>query len=90
MSCWPRVEKALWVSSVFQVTIFRVEIFHLCNIDKAFVLNPLNASVTLIETSQLIYRPNQLTGFCMRATLTFNGLIYRVPTDLGKRLDSDY
>ena len=27
-----------------------------------------------IETSQLICCANQLTGFCMRATLAFNGL----------------
>ena len=27
------------------------------------------------ETSQLIYTTNQLTGFYMRATLAFNGLI---------------
>ena len=27
-----------------------------------------------IETSQLIYTANQLTGFYMKATLTFNGL----------------
>ena len=31
-------------------------------------INPLNASVALIETSQLICRANQLTGFYMRAT----------------------
>ena len=35
--------------------------------------NPLNASVALIETSQLICTANQLTGFYMRATLPFNG-----------------
>ena len=28
-----------------------------------------------IETSQLIYCANQLSGFCMRATLAFNGLM---------------
>ena len=28
-----------------------------------------------IETSQLICKANQLTGFYMRATLAFNGLI---------------
>ena len=27
-----------------------------------------------IETSQLIYKANQLTGFYMKATLAFNGL----------------
>ena len=37
--------------------------------------NPLNASVVLIETSQLICITDQLTGFFyMRATLAFNGL----------------
>ena len=35
--------------------------------------NPLNASVALIETSQLICTANQLTGFYIRATLPFNG-----------------
>ena len=30
-----------------------------------------------IETSQLIWFANQLTGFHMRATLTFNGLNIR-------------
>ena len=30
-----------------------------------------------IETSQLICSTNQLTGFCMRATLVFNGLMSR-------------
>ena len=38
-------------------------------------LNPLNANVALnIETSQLICTANQLSGFYMRATLSFNGL----------------
>ena len=39
--------------------------------------NPLSASVALIphiETSQLSYTANQLTGFYMRATLALNGL----------------
>ena len=34
-----------------------------------WVLNPLNACVALIETSQLICFANQLTNFYMRATL---------------------
>ena len=34
-----------------------------------WVLNPLNACVALIETSQLICFANQLTSFYMRATL---------------------
>ena len=39
------------------------------------LLNPLNASVALIlETSQLICCAKQLTGFYMRATVTFNEL----------------
>ena len=38
------------------------------------LLNPLNASIALIETSQLICIANQLTGLYMRATLAFNGL----------------
>ena len=33
-----------------------------------------NASVALIETSQLICTASQLSGFYMRATLAFNGL----------------
>ena len=37
------------------------------------VLNPLNASVALIKISQLICTVNQLTGFCMSATLAVNG-----------------
>ena len=36
--------------------------------------NLLNAKVAIIETSQLIYRANQLTGFYMIATLAFNEL----------------
>ena len=36
--------------------------------------NPLNTSVVLIETSQLICRANQLTSLYVRATLAFNGL----------------
>ena len=39
------------------------------------MFNPLSASVALIETSQLICTANQLTGFCMRATLALNGLM---------------
>ena len=31
-----------------------------------------------METSQLIYRANQLTGFYMMATLVFNGLNIQV------------
>ena len=31
-----------------------------------------------IETSQLIFTGNQLTGFYMRATLAFNGLKHAV------------
>ena len=38
------------------------------------LLTQLNASVTVIETSQLICFANLLTGFYMRATLAFNGL----------------
>ena len=37
-------------------------------------LNPVNASVALLETSQLICYANRLTGFYMRLTLAFNGL----------------
>ena len=37
--------------------------------------NPLSPSIALIETSQLIYTANQLTGFYMRVTLALNGLI---------------
>ena len=37
-------------------------------------INPLSASVALIETSQLICSANQLTGFYMKATLALNGL----------------
>ena len=33
-----------------------------------------DASVTLIEKSQLICTANQLSGFYMTATLAFNGL----------------
>ena len=40
--------------------------------------NPLNALVALIETSQLICTASQLTGFYMRATLAFKGLISKV------------
>ena len=39
-----------------------------------FFINPLNASVSLIENRQLICCANQLTGFYMRATLAFTGL----------------
>ena len=38
------------------------------------MLNPLSASVALIETSQLICTANQLTFFYMKATLALNGL----------------
>ena len=38
------------------------------------MLNPLNASVPLIEISQLICTGFQLTGFYMRASLAFNKL----------------
>ena len=41
---------------------------------KQAVINPLNAIVALVETSQLISTANQLTGFYMRATLAFSGL----------------
>ena len=34
-----------------------------------------------METSQLICTANQLTGFYMRATLTFNGLTLDFPLD---------
>ena len=45
------------------------------NIHIIIYISPLNASVCChIETSQLICCANQLTGFYMRATLTFNGL----------------
>ena len=44
-------------------------------LDILLSINPLNARAALIETSQLICRANQLFGFCMRATLAFNGLI---------------
>ena len=43
---------------------------------KVFLINQLNASVALIETSQLICCANQLTSFYIRATLAFNGLIF--------------
>ena len=39
-----------------------------------FVFNPLNASVALIETDQLICCANQRTGFYMRLTVAFNSL----------------
>ena len=39
-----------------------------------FEINPVNAKVTLIETSQLICTAKELTGFYMRATLAFSGL----------------
>ena len=38
------------------------------------IVYPLNASVALIETSQLICTANQLTGFYMRSTLAHNDL----------------
>ena len=38
-------------------------------------VNPLSASVALIESSQSICFVHQLTGFYMRATLALNGLI---------------
>ena len=38
-------------------------------------IDPLSASVALIETSQLICRANQLIGFYMRTTLAHNRLI---------------
>ena len=37
------------------------------------LFNPLSANFALIETSQLIFTANQLTGFYMRATLALNG-----------------
>ena len=37
-------------------------------------INLLNAKVIIIETSQLICSANQLAGFYMMATLTFNEL----------------
>ena len=37
-------------------------------------LNPLNAKVIIIKSSQLIGRANQLTMFYMVATLAFNEL----------------
>ena len=40
------------------------------------MINQLNASVALIETSQLICCANQLTSFYIRATLAFNGLTF--------------
>ena len=43
---------------------------------KRKVINPLSATVAHIETNDLICIANQLTGFCMRATLAFNGLEY--------------
>ena len=43
-------------------------------INTTFCADPLNASFALIVTSQLICLANQLTCFCMRATLAFNGL----------------
>ena len=39
-----------------------------------YFLNPLNPSVALIFKPVNQCCSNQLTGFCMRATLTFNGL----------------
>ena len=39
--------------------------------------NLLSASVSVIETSQLICCANQLTGFYMRSTLALNGLIFK-------------
>ena len=38
------------------------------------LINPLNANVALIETSQYFCTANQWTGFYMRATLAFNEL----------------
>ena len=44
------------------------------SIKKMFLFNPLSASAALIETSQLIYCANQLSGFYMGAALALNGL----------------
>ena len=44
------------------------------DLQSIFNLNPLSASVSLIETSQLICTANQLTDFYTRATLALNGL----------------
>ena len=43
--------------------------------DRWNVVKSLHTSVALIETSQLICFANELTGFYMRRTLAFNGLI---------------
>ena len=42
---------------------------------QSLLLNPINASATVIQFSQLICTANQLTGFCTRTTLAFNGLM---------------
>ena len=41
-----------------------------------------------METSQLIYRANQLTGFYMMATLVFNGLKPKIENFWGKTENS--
>ena len=55
-------------------TFARNESRYLGRVVTFWVINPLSASVALIETSQLICTANQLTGFYMRATLALNGL----------------
>ena len=56
-----------------------------------FIFNPLNASVALIVTSQLICTADQLTGFYITATLAFNRLIFEfqliIPLDTGRKLN---
>ena len=40
-----------------------------------------------IETSQLIYTANQLTGFYMRATLALNWLIFKITRTMWKQMN---
>ena len=46
-------------------------------------ISSLNAKAVIIETSQLICRATQLTGFYMMATLAFNELTIKV-SDMNK------
>ena len=54
----------------------------------ALISQPINCQCCPhIETGQLIYYANQLTGFYMRATLAFSGLKYLIKNVLkGKEI----
>ena len=45
------------------------------SVKNILVLTHLTPKMKSIETSQLIYKANQLTGFCIMATLAFNELM---------------